>query len=155
MGYHYALATAGAAVYGVVTYVTSHRLLAAVEAPSRTSLYTSLAATTAVLLGFAITAVAIFTSLGSGAGLDLLAGEPEFPYARRVMMGAIYTLAVATVVVTILIVADAGITGRKGVEIVAVWIGLLAVLRTWALLWLVNKLLRLAIADRQRARASG
>jgi hypothetical protein len=145
LGYHYILSIACAGVYAAIVYGTHHTLIADVDGPTRTSLYLSLAATTGVLLGFTITAVAIFLSLGDGRGLDLLRAQPEYGYVRKVLMGAIYALGVATVVMTLMIVLDSRASARMYLEVIAVAVGALALFRTWAVLWLLNRLLRLAI----------
>lgn len=150
VGYHYVIGVATAGAYTGVVYGTTHRLLGDVSGVTRSSLYVSLAATTGVLLGFAITAVAVFTSLGPGAGLDLLAGEPEFGYATKILMGALHALAFGLLVATTLILADGESAGDRWIEAIGVLAVTLALLRTWALVWLMSKLLGLAITDRQR-----
>jgi hypothetical protein len=150
VGYHYLPAALACVLYVLVSYKTDHRLLAGLDPHTRGDLYLSLTATTGVLLGFAITAVAVFTSLGDGAGLELLSTQDDFAYARTILMGAIYALAVALIGATAMILVDEEPLGNRWVEAIGLGLVTLALLRTWALLWLLDKLLTLAIADRKR-----
>jgi hypothetical protein len=147
IGYHYFIAAAGGCAYAGLAYWTRQKLVATLDPGTRSSLYVSLAATTGVMLGFGITAVAIFLSLGPGRGLDLLRTQPDYAYVRKILMGAIYSLGIATVGMTLMIVLDSGTKGRRPLEAVAAAIGVLALLRTWALLWFLNRLLRIALKD--------
>jgi len=151
IGYHYVGVAVVVAVYGGVVYgAAGPQLLGRLDKGTRVTLYLSLASTNAVMLGFAITAVAIFLTLGPGKGLDLLSTTSDFPYVRKVLMGAIGGYAIATVVTTALIVADASRHGRRLLETAAAGVLALALLRTLSLLWLLNRLLRLAITDAQQ-----
>lgn len=107
----------------------------------------SLAGTSGVLLGFALAAVAVFTGLGSGRGMDFVRGTPGFTYTRIVFMGAIWAFAFGTVMMTAMIVADSANDPKKWLEAVAAGILALVFLRTWALLWLLNKLLDQTLKD--------
>jgi hypothetical protein len=145
VGYHWLISTITAGIYAAVVYGSSHIGLAGLGPGVRNSFYLSLAATSGVLLGFAITTVAIFFSLGSSKGLDLIRGQAAYGYIRTVLMGAIRALALSTVVMTALILLDTHIDPRKLLEVIAIGVATLALLRTWALLWLLNRLLRLVL----------
>jgi hypothetical protein len=148
IGYHLVLALAVVVAYGVAQRVTAGTyLLSAVSEQTRPMLYISLAGTCGVLLGFALTAITVFTGLGSGRGMDFLRGTPGFAYTRKVFMGAISAYAVGTVVMTALIVADSAKEPKKWIEALAVGVLALVGLRTWALLWLLNKLLDQVLED--------
>jgi hypothetical protein len=150
VGYHYLIAAAVGSAYAVVVYASRFHGFGSLASGVRGNLYLSLSATTGVLLGFAIAAVAIFTSFGSGAGLDLLREQEEFPYVKTVLMGAIYALAAALGASTCLIVVDAEASGDRWIEAIGVGVIALAILQTAALLWLLNKLLTVVVPDRQR-----
>lgn len=150
IGYQYVGVGIAVAAYGAVVFSESGpELIGRLDKDTRETFYLSLAGTSAVMLGFAITAVAIFLTLGPGKGLDLLRTAKDFPYVRKVLMGAIGSYALATVVMTALIIADACQHGRRWLETIGVGVLTLAVLRTLSLLWLLNRLLRLAIIDAQ------
>ena len=151
VGYHYLGVAAVMAGYAAVVYAAARpELLGRLAKGNRQTLYVSLAGTSAVMLGFAITAVAIFLTLGPGKGLDLLRTDKDFPYVQNVLMGAIRSYALATVVTTTLIVGDACPDGRRWLETAAAGTLALALMRTGSLLWLLNRLLRLAITDAQQ-----
>lgn len=151
LGYHYALATAVATGYGALVVWSSHRLVGHLPPPTRISLYTSLAATSGVLLGFALTAVTVLLALGPGRGLDLLRSQPEFSYTRKVLMGAIYYFAYATIIATALILVDEKHSPVLWLESLAVFVYTMAALRLWSLVWLLDRLLRLAVSDARPA----
>jgi hypothetical protein len=148
IGYHYLIAAAVAVGYGLAEYLTDRpHLLGQLGPPTRSTFYLSLAGTSGVLLGFSLTSIAIFTGLGSGRGMDFLRGTPGFAYTRTVFMGATRAFAVATVVLTSMIVADVAKEPREWLEAVTAGVLTLVVLRTWALLWLLNKLLDQTLKD--------
>ena len=62
-------------------------------------------------------------------------------------MGAIWAFAFGTVMMTAMIVADSANDPKKWLEAVAAGILALVFLRTWALLWLLNKLLDQTLKD--------
>lgn len=149
VGYHWVLAGVATTAYWVIGRQSHFDVIADLRRETRSNVYLSLAGTSGVLLGFAITAVTIFLSLGRGRGLDLLRTQQDFPYVRRVLMGAIYAFGVSTLWMTAMLVVDAGEQPRQLLEAIAAGVVTLAFLRTSALLWLLNRLLRLAIADAQ------
>jgi hypothetical protein len=151
VGYHWVLAAGVAGVYAAIVYCTHHTLLGHLDKPTRTSFYLSLAATSGVLLGFSLTAVAIFLTLGDGRGLSLLREQPEYEYVRIVLMGAIYAFGITTSAMTALILLDAHVEPRLYLEVIAIGIASLAFFRTWSVLWLLNRLLRLAIKPESAA----
>jgi len=65
-------------------------------------------------------------------------------------MSAIFSLALALGVTTCLIVADEESRGDRWIGAVGVAVVVLALLQSGALLWLLNKLLSLAVMDRSR-----
>jgi len=148
VGYHWLLAALVLAAYALVTTLSRNDLLGELDEGTRENVYLSLAGTAGVLLGFAITGVTIFLSLGSGRGLDLLRGQTDdFPYIRKVLMGSIYAFALAAVWMTAMLVLDTASEPEMSLEIVASGVLALTFFRTWALLWLLNSLLRLAVKD--------
>lgn len=148
VGYHYLPALAVSGAYVLVEYLAKGpRLFGSLDPDTRAQFYLSLAGTSGVLLGFALTAVTIFTSLGSGRGMDFLRGTPGFAYTRKVFMGAISAFAVSTVVMTAMIVGDTAKDPRLWMEVVTAGVLTLAFLRTWALLWLLNRLLDQVLKD--------
>ena len=153
LGYHYVFALGGAIAYGLLVHLSRYGIVGDLDSATRSSLYLSLAATTGVLLGFAVTAVAVFLSIGPGRGLDLLRKQPSYSYTRKILMGAIYAFALATIFLTLMIVFDTRSHPRTYLEICASFIAILALLRGWALVWLLNRLLRLAVVDAQHLSA--
>lgn len=147
VGYHYLFAATLGIAYGLTEYLGSAHLVGRFDADTRSTFYLSLAGTSGVLLGFGITAIALFTSLGSGRGMDFLRGAPGFSYTRNVFMGAILAYAYATVILSSMILADSATEPKKWLEAVAAAVVALAVLRTWALLWLLNRLLDQTLKD--------
>jgi hypothetical protein len=147
MGYHYVIVAVIAFAYFLITWRDWSELLGAVDAETRSLLYVSLAATSGVLLGFGLTAVAVFTGLGSGRGMDFMRGTPGFAYSRVVFMGAIRTFFLSTLVLTALIVLDSHDHPRTWLELLGASVITLGVLRTWALLWLMNLLLDQTLKD--------
>lgn len=148
IGYHYVIASFVVAAYAAIEYLLSgQQLLGRLDEETRGTLYLSLAGTNGVLLGFGITGITIFTSLGSGRGMDFLRGTPGFAYTRTVFMGAIWAFAFGTVMMTVMIVADSARHPREWLELLAAAALALVVLRTWALLWLLNKLLDQVLKD--------
>jgi hypothetical protein len=146
IGYHYVLAAFGGAAYAAVEYGSDRPHILALPT-TRSDLYISLAATSSVLLGFAVTAVTVFTGLGSGRGMDFLRGTPGFAYTRTVFLGAIWSFTAGTGVMTAMIVADSSNHPRQALEAVAFAVLLLMALRTWALLWLLDRLLNQVLQD--------
>ena len=149
LAYHYAVAAAIAVGYGATVVWGSHNLIGDLSPAVRTSLYTSLAATSGVLLGFGITSVTVLLSLGPGRGLDLLRSQPEFAYTRKVLIGAIYYFAFATVIATALIVVDENKSPVVWLESLGVFVYAMAALRVWSLVWLLNRLLKVVVSDAQ------
>ena len=89
-----------------------HGLLAQIKPETRSLLYVTLASVAGVLLGFGLTAIAIFTGLSSGRGMDFLRGTPGFRYTRTVFMGAIWPYAVTVVLMPALVVADSQVVSN-------------------------------------------
>jgi hypothetical protein len=148
IGYHFVVTVLAVAAYAIAEWHTDSKyLLSGIDDESRPLLYVSLAATCGVLLGFGLTAVTVFTGLGSGRGMDFLRGTPGFSYSRKVFMGAIWVYAAGTALMTALIVVDAAQRPRPWLETIAVGMVVLLLLRTWALLWLLNKLLDQVLKD--------
>jgi hypothetical protein len=123
-------------------------LLPAVGDATRGDLYISLAASAAALLGFSITAGSILLSLGTGPRIDWLRDQAEFQQTRHIFMRAIRALAMATIVFTALILADAGRTGTLWLELPGVLLGVLVLIRLERVIWLLDQLLRISIQDR-------
>lgn len=148
VGYHWTLALAFALSYALVEYLPPRPdLLSTLDEGTRSNFYMSLAGTSGVLLGFALAAITVFTGLGSGRGMDFLRGTPGFAYTRNVFMGAIWAFAFATVSMTAMIVADSAKEPKEWLEVGAAGVLALAVFRTWALLWLLNRLLDQVLKD--------
>jgi len=149
VGYHWVFAGVVAIGYAAAEYrgPGAPHLLAAVDESVRSNLYLSLAGTTGVLLGFGLASVAVFTGLGSGRGMDFVRGTPGFGYTRTVFMGAIWGFAFGSMTMTGMIVADSAKEPKIWLEALAVGILALVLLRTWALLWLLNKLLDQTLKD--------
>jgi hypothetical protein len=148
IAYHWPLAAGVAGGYALVELVANRPdLLATLDPGVRSNLYLSLAGTSGVLLGFGLAAITFFTGLGSGRGMDFLRGTPGFGYTRKVFMGAIWAFAFATVWMTVMIVGDAAQDPKEWLEVIAVGILALMVLRTWSLLWLLNRLLDQVLKD--------
>ncbi len=149
IGYHWVLAAVFGLGYGAAEYFAPGRpnLLAAIDPGTRSNFYMSLAGTSGVLLGFALAAITVFTGLGSGRGMDFLRGTPGFAYTRNIFMGAIWAFAFATIVMTAMVLADAAKDPKKWLEAIAASILALAFIRTWSLLWLLNRLLDQVLRD--------
>jgi hypothetical protein len=148
IGYHLVFASIAVAGYVLAEWRTEGTyLLSGIDHESRPLLYMSLAGTCGVLLGFGLTAVTVFTGLGGGRGMDFLRGTPGFAYTRKVFLGAIWVYAAGAGLMTALIVVDAAERPKTWIEAVAVGMLALLLLRTWALLWLLNKLLDQVLKD--------
>jgi hypothetical protein len=83
--------------------------------------------------------------------MEWLREQSEFRQTRAVFMHAIYALAVATVVFTGLIVIDTGRVGAWFLEAPAAGVLAFVVIRLAWMLWLLDQLLRITLADRQGA----
>jgi hypothetical protein len=146
-----AVATAGVfLIVDRVHFVEGRSLLAHVSTGARSALYISISASCAALLGFAITATSILLVLGAGPRMTWLRDQPEFQKTRVVFMHAIYALALATAVFTALIVIDTGQVGAWFLEAFAAGILALVITRLAWVLWLLDQLLRISLADRQQ-----
>jgi hypothetical protein len=132
-----------------VHLIDGRSLLAHVSTGARSALYISISASCAALLGFAITATSILLVLGSGPRMTWLRDRPEFQKTRVVFMYTIYALALATGVFTALIVIDTGQVGAWFLEAPAASILALVVTRLAWVLWLLDRLLFISLADRQ------
>jgi hypothetical protein len=99
------------------------------SAPGRSSLYTSLAATSGALLGFALTALAILVALPSTDRLEALRGHPSWPRVPGAFFRAGWALLIVLVVCTLGIVIDAGAVPAKTYEAVTVFVVTLALVR--------------------------
>ena len=147
-----AVATAGVfLIVDRVHLVEGRSLLAHVSTGARSALYISISASCAALLGFAITATSILLVLGAGPRMAWLRDQPEFQKTRVVFMYAIYALALATVVFTALIVIDTGRVGAWFLEAPAAGVLAFVIIRLAWVLWLLDKLLRISLADRPHA----
>lgn len=130
-------------------------LLAHVSSGARSALYISIAASSAALLGFAITATSILLVLGAGARVSWLREQPEFQQTRGVFMYAIYALALATVIFTALIAIDTGQVGAWFLEAPAAGLLAFVITRLAWVLWLLDQLLRISLADRGHSQIPG
>lgn len=133
-----------------VRLVEGRSLLAHVGAGARSALYVSIAASCAALLGFAITATSILLVLGAGSRMTWLRDQPEFQKTRIVFMHAIYALALATALFTALIVIDTGQPGAWFLEAFGAGVLAFVVTRLAWMLWLLDQLLRISLADRRQ-----
>jgi hypothetical protein len=150
-----ALATAGAfLVIDRVHLIDGRSLLAHVSTGARSAFYISISASCAALLGFAITATSILLVLGAGPRMTWLRDQPEFQKTRVVFMYTIYALALATGVFTALIVIDTGQVGAWFLEAPAAGVLALVVTRLAWVLWLLDRLLFISLADRRPRPAS-
>lgn len=146
-----AAALVGLAYLGVDCLHKGASLLAAIGKPDRSQFYISLAASSAALLGFAITAASILTALGSGPRISWLREQEEFKQTRVVLIGSMHALALSTVVFTVMIIADTGASGCSYREAFAVAVATVVVTRLGWVLWLLNELLRLSLEDEKEA----
>ena len=147
-----AVATAGVfVIVDRVHFVEGRSLLAHVSTGARSALYISISASCAALLGFAITATSILLVLGAGPRMTWLRDQPEFQKTRVVFMYAIYALALATVVFTALIVVDTGQVGAWLLEALGAGVLALVITRLAWVLWLLDQLLRISLADRRQS----
>lgn len=147
-------AAATAVVFVVVDrvhFVEGRSLLAHVSTGARSALYISISASCAALLGFTITATSILLVLGAGPRMMWLRDQPEFQKTRGVFMYAIYALALATGVFTALIVIDTGQVGAWFLEALGTGVLALVVTRLAWVLWLLDQLLRISLADRRQS----
>lgn len=150
IGLHYIYAAAVAALYLVADWRhDGASLLATVSDGARSALYASLAATSGALLGFTITAITVLLALGGGRRVDWLYADKRFEYVRTVFLGAIHALAVATIYFSILIVWDARDDPITWLQVGAVAVATLVVLRTYRVVHLLGDLLAIAISDRR------
>jgi len=133
-----------------VHLVDGHSLLTHVSTGDRSALYSSISASSAALLGFAITATSILLVLGAGPRMEWLRWQEEFQQTRVVFMGAIYALALATAVYTALIVIDTGKVGAWFLEASAAGVIAFVIMRFAWVLWLLDRLLRISLADRRQ-----
>jgi hypothetical protein len=122
-------------------------LLASVPDNDRSEFYISIAASSAALLGFAITAASILSALGSGPRITWLRQQDEFKQTRVVLIGAMRALGISTVLFSALILTDTDADGRVYLEVAASAVVAVVVTRIVWVLWLLNELLALAVVD--------
>jgi hypothetical protein len=152
IGWHYLWAAVAAGAYFSASRIAgSSKLLCGVDGGTRSSLYISLATTTGALLGFAITGITILLTLGSGRRVDWLFASDDFAYVRTIFLGAIRSLALATILFSVLIVIDAQTHGHTWAEAIAVGFVVLVILRGYRVVKLLGDLLDIAIKDRKDA----
>jgi hypothetical protein len=114
---------------GFIATAQSDSFKAVLTAPGRSSLYTSLAATSGALLGFALTALAILVALPSTDRLEALRGHPSWPRVPGAFFRAGWALLIVLVISTLGIVIDAGAVPAKAYEAVTVFFVTLALVR--------------------------
>jgi hypothetical protein len=149
LGLHYVAALIVAGAYFAVTKIARHpELLASVGKETRSALYISLTTTCGALLGFGITAVTILLALGGGRRVEWLYRDERFAYARKIFLGGIRVLAIATLYFSMLIVADTATRGKTVWETIAAFFVILVILRVARIVRLLGDLLHIAIADR-------
>lgn len=155
IGYDYLWATlVGVAYLGVRVGAGGRVLLETTSASTRSALYISLATTSGALLGFAITAVTVVLTIGGGRRIDWLYADRRFAYVRKVFLGAIHALGIATLYFSTLIVIDTHTHGQPVLEAVSATILVLVLLRVFHIIRLLDGLLDIAIQD-QQDKASG
>jgi hypothetical protein len=114
---------------GLIVTAQSASFDKVLTAPGRSSLYTSLAATSGALLGFTLTALAILVALPSTERLKALRGHPRWERVPSAFFRAGWALLMVLVICTLGIVLDAGSTPAKAYEAVTVAFVALALVR--------------------------
>lgn len=115
---------------------------------TRASLYGSLTGSTAALLGFVLTALAILVALPSTDRLDALRGHPKWPRVPNAYLRAAYVLLAALVLCTVGIPLDSDVTPWRVYEAVTVTVTALALARVAGAVIALDQIIAVA---RQRA----
>jgi hypothetical protein len=156
VGYGYVVGGVATGAYLLTeSLADDYLLLGSLGASTRTALYVSLATTSGALFGFAITAITVILSVGSGRAIDFLRSLDEYSYVRKVLMGAITSLAIATIVFTAMIVLDPGKHGRLLLQALVVGILAWVICRVAGVVWLLNRLLRLTLRTDEKGTSAG
>jgi hypothetical protein len=114
---------------GFIASAQSQSFDKVLTAPARSSLYTSLAATSGALLGFALTALAILVALPSTERLEALREHPHWERVPGAFFRAGWALLIVVVICTLGIALDAGATPAQAYEAVTVAFVALALVR--------------------------
>jgi hypothetical protein len=125
--------------------------LNAATADTRSAIYGSTAASAAALLGFAIAAVSILSTLGDGPRVRWLREQDAFKKTRLVFMSAIRALGAAALVFTGLILLDAEKDGNAFLQSMAFALLVLVTVRLVWLIWLLNEIVSLALKDQSKS----
>jgi hypothetical protein len=148
-----ALAT-GLAVAGWGATASGNRLRSALPAEARSSFYVVLASVAGPLLGFAIAAMSILVALPAGPRVDFLRTSAGWRQAPRVLAFAAGSFGVTTLLALVGVVVDGRMTPHTEYEAVVVAASMSMLLRTWALVLLLARVMALVVQDRPAAARS-
>lgn len=137
----------GLATAGWGYWLGGFEVLDAILGRNRAEVYGSLATIFGSLLGFVVVAVSVVLSAAQSDRMAVIRDSDQYDTLWDVFVGTIKSLAFATVVALLALIMDRPDSPVRWIEVVGVFATLLAALRLWRSVWVLEKVIGLVTSS--------